>query len=310
MNKAINLTTILITFSLFSFGQTNSSEETNKLDLQSKAISSDSTTIYLLAKKNIKSDLGKFIKNDTVYYPDNTVLRTSEAKNGYLDGNLIYYNSKGTVYLKSKYKNGEASDTSFYYNMTGSLTMKQAYLANGRTDVYGYYNSGELERLSKIKIVDLTPEELKNSTSKYKQKAVTESEQYFDKKGKEISYSEHLEILKTDAEKNSTDFSENKSNEGRPSFPGGDKAMNRFIQENLVYPKNEKRKNTNGTAHISFTVEKDGSITNVKVLKGLKGCNACDIEAVRVIQLMPKWEPGKYNGQNVKFNLTLPIDFH
>lgn len=310
MKKIFIPATLLILISTLSFGQTSNLEEVRKIDLQEKAISSDSSYLYMLSKTSIKSNLGNFIKNDTVYYPNKKILRTSESSKGFLNGYLIYYNSNGGIYLKSKYKNGEHTDTSFYYNMNGSLAMMQAYFEGGRTSVYDYYNSGEVKKISKLKIVDLTPEELKNSTSKYKQKAVTEGEQYFDKNGKEISFGEQLEILSADSQNATNSSTSKKSNEVDPSFPGGEKAMIKFLQENLVYPQDEKKKGITGTTYILFTVDVDGKITNVKVMNGIKDCEACDNEAVRVIKKMPNWIPAKKDGQNIKFNQMIPIKFH
>ena len=256
MRKKIDLTVLLIIISVLSFGQINNPEEIKKKDLQRKAISSDSSRASILAKELIKSNLGNFIKNDTIYYPNKTVLRTSEASNGYLNGMLIYYNEKGGIYIKSKYKNGELCDTTFYYNMDGSLIMMQAYFDDRRTSVYNYYNSGEMKNLSKIKMVDLSPDELKKNSSQHTYKSVTESEQYFDKSGKEISFGEYLEIIKADSQKKSSDLSVVKTNAVNPSFPGGEKAMIKFLQKNLIYPASEKKKGITGTSYILFTIEK------------------------------------------------------
>lgn len=62
-----------------------------------------------------------------------------------------------------------------------------------------------------------------------------------------------------------------------------------------------------GTVYVQFVVEKDGSISDVKVLRGIGG--GCDEEAVRVVKSMPKWKPGKQRGQPVRVYYTLPIDF-
>ena len=260
----------------------------------------------MLAKQNIKTDLGNFIKNDTIYYPNGQILRTSEAKNGYLNGSVIYYNEKGGLYLNSKWKNGEHSDTSVYYNIKGVLMMMQVYLENRHTTVYEYYNSGEVKRISNLQMVHLTKAELKKSTSKYKYKAVTESEQYFDKSGKEISVGEYLEILKTDSP---TNLSENSPNDLNPVYPGGMEAMLNFLKENIVYPNKEKRKRVSGTSYISFVVEKDGRVTDVKVIKGMPNGEGCDNEAIRVIKLMPNWKPAEKNGELVKSNQVIPIKF-
>lgn len=94
-----------------------------------------------------------------------------------------------------------------------------------------------------------------------------------------------------------------------PVFVGGQDAMVTFIRENLVYPKKERKTNITGTCFISFVVEKDGAISNIKVMRGVKSGKGCDDEAVRVISIMPKWAPGKQNGRAVRVNFILPIKF-
>ena len=92
-----------------------------------------------------------------------------------------------------------------------------------------------------------------------------------------------------------------------PEFPGGNEAMVKFLQENVVYPEKAKEKGISGKTFVSFTIEKDGSISDVKVLRGCD--KECDAEAVRVVKSMPKWNPGKVKGQPVRVNFTMPFVF-
>lgn len=89
------------------------------------------------------------------------------------------------------------------------------------------------------------------------------------------------------------------------AFVGGRDALNTFFRENLIYPKRELRKNITGTCYISFTVEKDGSLSNITVMRGVKDGKGCDEEALRLMKLMPKWIPGKQNGKPVTVKFTL-----
>ena len=90
-------------------------------------------------------------------------------------------------------------------------------------------------------------------------------------------------------------------------FPGGMEAMMKYLSENIKYPEQAKEKNIQGRVLVSFIVEKNGSISNVKVVKGIG--NGCDEEAVRVISSMPKWKPGMQNGKKVRVNFAIPISF-
>lgn len=92
-----------------------------------------------------------------------------------------------------------------------------------------------------------------------------------------------------------------------PQFPGGDEAMMKFIEENTVYPENAKKKGIGGKTFVSFTIEKDGSITDVKVLRGCD--KECDAEAVRVVKSMPKWSVGKVKGKPIRVNFVIPFVF-
>ena len=95
--------------------------------------------------------------------------------------------------------------------------------------------------------------------------------------------------------------------EDDPEFPGGMDALHAFIEKNLVYPEEAKAAGIEGKVYISFTVEKDGSITNVKILRDIG--YGCGDEAVRVVKMMPKWIPGKQRGNPVRVQFNLPVVF-
>ena len=92
-----------------------------------------------------------------------------------------------------------------------------------------------------------------------------------------------------------------------PQFQGGDQAMFTYLSENIKYPEEAKDKGIAGRVFISFVVEKDGSVSNVEVKRGIGG--GCDDEAVRVVKAMPKWKPGKKDGKPVRVSYMLPIVF-
>jgi len=90
-------------------------------------------------------------------------------------------------------------------------------------------------------------------------------------------------------------------------FPGGVAAMYKFIQANMKYPSQARRMGTEGSVFVEFVVEPSGAITAAKVIKGIGG--GCDEEAVRVVQKMPPWKPGKQNGKPVRVRFVLPVKF-
>ncbi len=92
-----------------------------------------------------------------------------------------------------------------------------------------------------------------------------------------------------------------------PSFPGGEAELQKFLRDNINYPAIARENNIQGTAALSFVVGKDGTISNVTILKDPGG--GCGKEAVRVVNSMPKWAPGEANGNPVKVKFTLPVRF-
>jgi protein TonB len=96
--------------------------------------------------------------------------------------------------------------------------------------------------------------------------------------------------------------------EDKPAFPGGMEAMIQFLSTNIQYPADAKKQKIDGRVLVNFVIEKDGSITDVKVMK--PGFPSLDAEAVRVVKMMPKWKPGYQKGQAVRVLFALPISFN
>jgi len=95
--------------------------------------------------------------------------------------------------------------------------------------------------------------------------------------------------------------------ENAPAFPGGDMARMKFLQDNIKYPQMARESGIQGTVYVTFVVERNGSVTDVKILRGIGG--GCDEEAMRVVKNMPKWEPGKQRGKPVRVQFNMPIKF-
>jgi protein TonB len=95
--------------------------------------------------------------------------------------------------------------------------------------------------------------------------------------------------------------------EDQPGYPGGDEARLKYLRDNIKYPEMAKESGIQGTVYVTFVVEKDGRISNVKILRGIGG--GCDEEAVRVIKGMPNWKPGKQRGRPVRAQFNMPIRF-
>ncbi len=95
--------------------------------------------------------------------------------------------------------------------------------------------------------------------------------------------------------------------ENPPEYPGGDKARLSFLSENIHYPKDAIDAGIQGNIYVQFIIEKDGSVSNVKILRGI--IPSMDKEVIRVIKLMPKWKPGTQRGKVVRVQFNMPVRF-
>lgn len=132
------------------------------------------------------------------------------------------------------------------------------------------------------------------------------------------------EILEIDAENDADDFNnldniieedEREEEEVQPfrivqqmpSYPGGDEAYFRFLKANLDYPQMAREAGISGVVYVQFVVSKDGSVGEATVQRGIGG--GCDEEALRVVNRMPKWNPGKQLTKPVPVIMILPVHF-
>ncbi|PLW93192.1 MAG: energy transducer TonB [Marinilabiliales bacterium] len=95
--------------------------------------------------------------------------------------------------------------------------------------------------------------------------------------------------------------------EDMPEFPGGEESLFKYLSSNIKYPVMAKESGIQGTVHLTFVVEADGSISNVRTLRGIGG--GCDEEAIRVVKSMPNWSPGNQQGRPVRVQFNLPVKF-
>lgn len=95
--------------------------------------------------------------------------------------------------------------------------------------------------------------------------------------------------------------------EENPEFPGGPAKLLEYIQKNLEYPEAARENEIQGRVFVGFIVEEDGSVSNVKILRGIG--YGCDEEAIRLADSLPKFKPGKQRGKPIRVQYTLPIVF-
>ncbi|MBO97342.1 MAG: energy transducer TonB [Flavobacteriales bacterium] len=130
----------------------------------------------------------------------------------------------------------------------------------------------------------------------------------------EVEIEEELEIEDTESDEDEIIEIEEEDDEeffmvveNMPEFPGGDLGLMKYIQKNVRYPAIAKEYNITGKVYISFIVDKQGNVTNVKVVRGVD--KNLDEEAVRVVKSLPKYKPGKQRGKPVRVMFTIPINF-
>ena len=94
-----------------------------------------------------------------------------------------------------------------------------------------------------------------------------------------------------------------------PEFPGGMDALVQFLGSNVRYPQDARDEGVEGRVFVTFVVERDGSVSNVRVVRDPDPKGRLGQEAVRVVKAMPKWKPGRQRGKKVRVQFNLPIQF-
>lgn len=94
----------------------------------------------------------------------------------------------------------------------------------------------------------------------------------------------------------------------KPQFPGGERMLKQYLSQNISYPKEAVDKRIQGKVYAEFVVEIDGTISEVKIYRGIGG--GCDEETIRVIESMPKWNPAEQKGTKIRAKHALPIQFY
>jgi TonB family protein len=95
--------------------------------------------------------------------------------------------------------------------------------------------------------------------------------------------------------------------EKMPEFPGGEEALRKYIATNIKYPKTAQENDVSGKVYVTFVVSEDGSVANAKIARGVDP--SLDREALRVVNSLPRWQPGTQRGIPVNVQYTVPINF-
>jgi TonB family protein len=268
----------------------------------------------------------KYETDSSFLYGENGRLTNEWRRNVVAGFRAVEYYPNGKVKANGDYLSESKYGLWMYYDSTGKKIKEKNYV---RGSVSGWY-------------VDYYP----NGKIRYKAKCIygipRDSIAAFDSKGKKLSNeSKEFKAIQDDLIKNDkeirlmpieTDWMEETSEgdddaveiaeapepvedeiyvvvEEMPQFPGGNDSLNSYLRRNLQYPQMEKDAGIQGTVYMSFVVRKDGSLSDVKVLKEVPGAPGFTKEAARLINGMPYWNPGKMNGRAVNISFTIPIKF-
>lgn len=240
------------------------------------------------------------------FFPDEeyekNYYETESKKNIYLafmDLNRAIVDSNAASFYTVYFGNDEkySSGTNFTYLMTGILLSEEVHHLNSegkRESTVTYYHSN-----GKVRSVCSFVHNKKNGELK---------QYYFDGKKERIEKYEMDSLISQKCyTSRGTDTASFIRDQRRAQFPGGEGALHKFVDDNMVYPKKAKRRRISGKVEVKFIVDKYGNCLNVRTNKDANPILAK--EALRVFNLMPKWEPGFMTDQLNSLSYTYPLNF-
>jgi len=294
----------------------------------------DGTVYHYYHDKTVMSEThyskGKEVGIAKTYYLDGPIKSERLYNNGIKEGIWKGYYFDGKVqwempYLKGTkngietgyYENGQKEYTETWVNDTitgtrqtfyanGKLKEEVPYVMNKHEGMYKLYDSTAGRLMStydyaKGKLNGYVTQYWDNGKLKRKDKYEDDSlmsGECYDSSGKQVPYHKYDVEIAGDPVLTIVQV--------MPKFPGN---VSEYLSNKIHYPEYERKKNITGTVYINFIVEKDGSVSNVRVLKGVPNGLGLDNEAVRVVSGMPKWTPGTQNGRPVRVSYNIPIRF-
>jgi len=258
--------------------------------------------------------------NYKTYYQNGQVKSDENYKNGIKVGICKYYYENGKLQFEEKFNDSGEPDGMFNsYLNNGQLESSYTYRNGERHGLFKEYNeNGSLREEGKYEYgrrIHYSQQNIEEQTTLDNNiyKNVNEISQ---PKGEEMDLEQkllrneisHEEYLALKHKSSSSDKNNAKNEIVMPQFKGGKTALMNYIGNNLKYPIYAVEMGIQGKVMVSFIVEIDGSISNVKVSKSLSP--ECDKEAVRVVSTMPKWIAGKKDGIPARIGLNIPIGFN
>lgn len=238
------------------------------------------------------------------FYASGRRKSTENYEGGLLVGGSDEYYPNGQLFIHKEHvlKENIRPDTKFHYK-TSSFTIQAVYDSLGTVKVKdgnGIYSGYSEEKTANLKVTEEGP--IKNGLRSGAWKG-------FDKQYNttfEEVY-ENGELISGKAVCNGVSTTYTKNRVEDPKFPGGDYGFNRFLSRAIRYPAREREKNIQGRVTLSFIVNKDGAITNIKVIRSVSA--GIDNEAIRALRSSPAWVPGTLYGSIANRTYSVPIGF-
>jgi len=233
------------------------------------------------------------------FYPDKKKKQVAHYENGYLTGIVYDYYPNGKMYRFIEYiddksrspqlrRMGKDELVHTAYDSAGTETVK---------DGSGHYLVFDKDFKHIEEQGDVKDGKRNGSWKGVMNKGkIAYTEDYLDGK--------FIKGTSTDENGNTQNYT---IKEALPSFKGGERAFGQYLSQNIRYPATAKNSNIQGRVILSFVIEKDGTLTDIKILKNVS--YDIDAEAYRVMKESPKWNPGLQHGVPVKVNYTMPINF-
>ncbi len=221
------------------------------------------------------------------FFPDGGKKSERNFQDGKLVGDITLYFPNGKVYLSGKYNDSSKLIVNECRDSIGTL------MVNGGNGHCAEFDETFKKVLSEGEIVNGLENGLWQGSFGDSITYACTYENGVIKKG--VSHS-----------KDGKEYAFSKA-ELKPEFEGGIKALYGFLARHVHYPKEAKENNVQGKVFISFVVDKDGSLTDIKIVRGIGG--GCDEETLRIFKLSPKWNPGQQFGVPVRVRLTMPFTY-
>lgn len=229
--------------------------------------------------------------------------KTSENyEDGVLTGSVDEYYPNGQLLARKEYILKDNVEPKLHYK-TSSFTVQQAFDSLGTVTVKdgnGIYSGYNEDSVNNLKVTEEGP--IKNGVRSGIWKGFDEK---YDTMFEEVY--ENGELISGKAVHNGVAVNYSKNRVEGPKFPGGESGFNNYLSRGIRYPAKDRENNTQGRVVLSFVINKDGELTNAKVIRSVS--EGIDNEALRMLKSSPKWIPGTAYGSPAKVRYSVPIGF-